>query len=127
MAFYATVTLSRGAETLVIPAPRPGYSVAVERAQGMGQSAAGNWYVYDKEVVTYTASLQFELSATQKASAVTFFNNSVLAALNTFTFVDHHNTTHNNARLQQGSLRFEKSRAQRFVMSLTMILQEAMG
>ena len=98
MALSATITLAIGANSVTLPAPKPGYIPNHERAQVIGQSAAGDYYVYDKNVTNRGIRFTVEATKTQKTAFITWYDTHAEGAANTFTFTDHYDTAHSDCR-----------------------------
>ncbi|GEM_PF-1780397 len=121
----ATVTLARGATSITLPAPEPGYAVRVTRVQHEGRSAAGDVRVYDKGVAFYETDQTFRLTRSQKEDLETFFESTIRGALYPFTYTDHLGVEHADARLlNRGRLAFDKTAAGGYRVTLRLRTQE---
>jgi len=94
----ATILLAVNGNSVTLPAPVPGYDPGHERAQVIGQSAAGDYYVYDKAVTNRGIRFTVEATKTQKNAFITWYDTHAEGALNTFTFTDHYGTAHTDCR-----------------------------
>lgn len=115
-------TVSRGATSVTLPQPVPGYEAGPELAQTMGQNAAGDWYVYDKSFVTHKVSWRFIITQAQWVSLEAFVRATIQGALNTFTVVDHRGNTYANCRLQGAGVRYRKTPGGRYEIELAVIV-----
>lgn len=122
MALYATITLTRGDTSIVLPAPRPGYTKTYRRSQGQAQTAAGNFFVYDKSVNNSFMSMTLEISEAQKEELEDFFLSTIVAGKYTFTLIDHKNETYSSVRIMQDSLDFQRTQSARYSVTLEMDL-----
>ena len=116
-----TQTMTCGAATLTLPAPRPGYQPDYERAQALDRNAAGEVYVYDKAIGFHGVAVIVTLTAAQKNALATFFENSTQGAVNTFTWVDHRGHTYAGCRFRTRKLQFSKTPGQRYQVALEII------
>jgi len=114
----ATVTFAIGATTVTLPAPLPGYKSEYERAQSIGQTAAGADFVYDKDYGTYQAELVFEITAAQKSTLDTFFASTAVGGVNAFTYTDHYGTAHASCRFLDPKLVCAKLASARYRVSM---------
>ncbi len=96
---YTTVIFYIGDKSVELPAPRPGYQGRHERVQGVGQTADGTRFVYDKNVTNRTLTLRFHLDATQRDALISWFDTHAHGRLNTFTYRDHMGVGHADCRL----------------------------
>ena len=118
MTLNTTTTLVRGATTLTLPIPMPGYTPAHTRAQAIGETADGTLYVYDKTVTHRVLTISWELSTAQKDAWLTFFDSTIVGCSNTFTYTDHLGVAHANCRLRDPEPRLEKLPSNRFRLTL---------
>jgi len=116
------VTFARGEDTIDLSPPPPGYSHAKERAQAIGETAAGTWYVYDKEVDNRILNLSLVLTLAEKDALETFFDSTVVASLNTFTYTDHLGVAHTSCRLRNPRLEWTKTPGGRYRVDLEIIM-----
>ena len=117
----ATMALARGAESVTLPAPAPGYDVGHRMAQAVGQTAAGDYYVYDKELTDRAVRLVLELTPAQKAALIAFVTDTLVGSVNTFTWTDHQGADHDDCRLRSADLAFRKLRSNRFRVVLEIV------
>ena len=126
MTLSLTVTFEKGQDSVTLPAPEPGTPMRAVRHQGVGLTAGGARYAYDKGVTRYEADLEFRsLTAAQKASFVGFFESSAEGSLETFTYTDSGGTEY-TSRILDGSLELVKVSANVWDASLRLELS-AMG
>ncbi len=84
-----TVTLSKGAVSVTIPAPARFGTVAVRLGQARGRTAGGELYVYDLGTERIEAELEFRsLSGTQRDDLLDFFENTALGMSEQWTYTD---------------------------------------
>ena len=103
-----SITLQKGATTVALPDPLPGYPVRAIQRQAVGRTAGGTVYVYDKGVETYEVELPFEsLSNSEKSDLASFFDNEAQGCLQTFTYTDS-NGAERTARFLNPRLAFVK-------------------
>jgi hypothetical protein len=109
--------------------PKPEYSFARERAQAVGRDASGGFWVYDKNVLTRILRVTLELTAAQKDTLESFFDDTLKGCLNTFTYVDHLSggigyagVTHSSCRLKEPTLAWAKTRGGLYRAELEFIL-----
>lgn len=89
MTLSLTVTFEKGEDSVTLPAPEPLGRFREVRHQGLGLTAGGVRYAYDKGVVRYEAELEFRsLTAAQKGSLDSFFGSAVNGVCGTFTYTD---------------------------------------
>jgi len=98
VALSATIQLAVNGNSVTLPAPVPGYTPNHERAQAIGQSAAGDYYVYDKAVTQRSIRFTVEATLAQKTAFLSWYDTHAEGALNTFTFTDHYGTAHSDCR-----------------------------
>ena len=104
MTLTLTVTFAKGAESVTLPAPEPGSRMRLVKHQGLGLTAGGTRYAYDKGVTRYEADLDFRsLTTAQKESLVNFFDTEIEGAKETFTYTDSESTAY-TARLLTSAL-----------------------
>ena len=104
----STCTFTHGATVVTLPGPQPGASMREVKAQGLGLTAGGTRYAYDKGVSRYEADLDFRsLSTAQKEALQSFFHTNVAGVSDNFTYVD---TAANsfNSRLLDPTLEFRQ-------------------
>lgn len=114
----ATVTFAVGANTVTMPAPEPGYTFEVVKAQAVGQTAAGADFVYDKGYTVYSATLTFRCTLTQMDAFTTWFNTHADGAVNTFTYTDHFSTPYTTCRFLSATVRWAKTSAGQYTTTL---------
>ena len=110
----ATITFTRDAVTVNLPAPVPGYVPEHEVVQAVGRTAAGEYYVYDKGVTSRAVKLTIELTASQKVELLAFIDNAIEGCVNTFTYTDHLGVSHSDCRLRNAAIAITKLRSNRF-------------
>jgi hypothetical protein len=102
-----TVTFTKDATTITLPAPLPGAPTGLVRPQATGRSAAGTLYVYDSGQTRYARVETFEsLTAAEKADLASFFA-TVGGQKETFTYTDSGGASY-TARFETASLTFTK-------------------
>ena len=115
----ATITLAIDGTTVTLPSPGPNYEAVHQRAQAIGQTAAGADYVYDKAFSIYELVLPLDhLTATQKNDLDAFYKNKAIGGVNAFTYTDHLGTAHAGCRFLDSRLAFKKTQAGRFSIVL---------
>jgi len=103
-----TVTFEKGEDSVTLPAPEPGGRLREVRHQGLGLTAGGVRYAYDKGVVRHEADLEFRsLTAAQKEALDGFFGSAAEGVCETFTYTDSGETEY-TVRLLDGTLEFVK-------------------
>ena len=117
----ATVKFSRSGTDVVVAAPQVGSGRQQEKAQALGQTASGTYYAYDKGHTTYRATLDFELTETQKDALMTFFNTTTTGVVNVFDYVDQKGVLYSSCRLADTTLDITKLASQRWRIALTML------
>ena len=89
MTLTLTVTFEKGEASVTLPAPEPLSGMREVKHQGLGLTAGGTRYAYDKGVTRYEADLEFRsLTAAQKESLVDFFDTDCNGVCETFTYTD---------------------------------------
>ena len=84
-----TVSLSKGAVTVIIPAPARFGTVAVPLGQARGRTAGGDLYVYDLGTKRVEAELEFRsLTGLQRDALLDFFENTALGMSEQWTYTD---------------------------------------
>lgn len=84
-----TVSLSKGAVTVTIPAPARFGTVAVPLGQARGRTAGGDLYVYDLGTKRVEAELEFRsLTGAQRDDLLDFFENAALGMSEQWTYTD---------------------------------------
>ena len=84
-----TCTLVSGAVTVTLPGPQPGAAMREVKHQGIGLTAGGTRYAYDKGVDRYEVDLEFQsLTTAQKSALQSFFHTTVDGVANTWTYTD---------------------------------------
>lgn len=84
-----TVTLVKGETTVTLPGPIGGSAVNHVKHQGIGLTAGGTRYAYDKGVDRYEVELSWEmLSDTEKTAILDFFHDDVDGVAETWTYTD---------------------------------------
>lgn len=116
-----TITFQCGAATITLPAPMPEYGMAHERAQAHGQTAAAEWYHYDKAVTTRTATITLRLTSAEKANLETFFRVNLQGGLVTFIWTDHVGGWHPGCFIVEPALKFTKTRGARYDVALQIV------
>jgi len=117
MSLSATVTFNYGGNTVTLPSPKPGYDIEHDRIQTRQRTAGGQVYIYDKAVTHRTARLTFELTATQKAAFISWYDNHAVGSTNTFTYTDMKGNAYTGCRLMDVP-KFAKSKGA--IWSLTL-------
>lgn len=96
-----SVTFEKGATSLTLPGPAPGSQPRQVKRQALGRAAGGQVYAYDKGVTTYQLTLRFESLTDQEVSdLVSFFGDTALGVMNTFTYTDSRGTSYTARFLQ---------------------------
>ena len=102
-----TVTFTKDATVVTLPAPTPGADAAVERLQSAGLTAGGDKYVYDAGIERYENTERFQnLTGAQKAALASFFT-TVAGQQQTFTYIDSGGNSF-TARFLNSVITFEK-------------------
>ena len=84
-----TVTLSKGAASVTVPAPARFGTVAVRLGQARGRTAGGELYVYDLGTERVEAELEFRsLSGAQRDDLLGFFEDAALGMSEQWTYTD---------------------------------------
>ena len=108
MTLNLTVKFEKGESSVTLPAPEPGSRIREVRHQGLGLTAGGVRYAYDKGVTRYEAELEFRsLSAAGKEALVEFFDSAACGVTETFTYTDSGGAGY-TARLLESSLEAAK-------------------
>jgi len=108
MTAQRTITFSKDATTVTLPAPRPGGQVREVKHQATGLTAGGTRYVYDKGVDRYEIDIVIEsISASEKSDLDSFFHTTIDGVMNTFTYTDSAGNTF-TARFLSPQLKYEK-------------------
>ena len=108
----ATITLTKDATSITVSAPPPGRDMPIERAQVIGQTAAGADYVYDKSYTLRELVLPVRLPESEWSQLYDFWLTTCVAGLNTFTLLDHFGVTHSNCRFLDNKLPDHKTAGQ---------------
>jgi hypothetical protein len=124
MPLSTTITLERGATSITLTAPEPGYAQELQRAQAMAQDATGEHWVYDKGVTTRKVIYVVTLTAAQRQDLDDFFHATVIGGYNTFTLTDHHGTAHSNCRFATTRLQYTKTDGARWIVELPIVVEE---
>lgn len=101
-----TVTLSKEAVSVTIPAPARFGTVAVRLGQARGRTSGGELYVYDLGVKRVEAELEFRsLSGSERGDLLDFFENTALGMSEQWTYTDPAGAAY-GARFREGALEF---------------------
>ena len=114
----ATITLTRGEDSVELNTPPPGYEFQSEEVQALGQTAAGAWYVYDKGITDRRLRMPLLLPLTQRDGLLTFVRTHLNGGVNTFTLTDHYAENHVTCRLLNPTLPFRKTRGALYEVTL---------
>ncbi len=126
MTLTLTVTFEKGVESVTLPAPEPGSQMRLVKHQGLGLTAGGTRYAYDKGVTRYEADLSFRsLTTAQKEALTGFFDDDTEGSKETFTYTDTEATAY-TARLLAPTLSVVKVAAGVWDVAATLELS-AMG
>ncbi len=84
-----TVTLSKGAASVTIPAPARFGTVSVGLGQAKGRTSGGELYVYDLGADRVEAELEFRsLSGAERDQLLAFFEDTALGMSEQWTYTD---------------------------------------
>ncbi|MHC5056713.1 MAG: hypothetical protein ACYTKD_18660 [Planctomycetota bacterium] len=84
-----TVTFTKGATSVTVPAPARLVRNAVSRAQAKGRTAGGETFAYDLGSEVHDAELEFRsLTSAEKDSLAAFFKGTALGMRETWTYTD---------------------------------------
>ena len=122
-----TVTLTQDGNDVVLSSPPPGYNFQPDLAQTVGRTAAGNWYVYDKNVEARILILPLVINDTEKTNLIAFIRTNLDGAVNTFTYTDHLGVAHTGCRLRNPSPRYDKTPGQQWRVTLEIITTDDVG
>ncbi len=84
-----TVTFTKGATSLVVPAPARLVRNAARLAQAKGRTAGGEVFAYDLGGTVHEAELEFRsLTSAEKEALAAFFKDTARGMLETWTYTD---------------------------------------
>ena len=84
-----TVTFTKGATSVTLPAPARLARTAVRRAQAKGRTAGGDAFAYDLGPARHEAELEFRsLTNAEKPALAAFFEDAARGMLETWTYTD---------------------------------------
>ncbi|MBN2712370.1 MAG: hypothetical protein JXR97_08090 [Planctomycetes bacterium] len=120
-----TITFTKDAESVTLPAPLPGAPVSTARIQASGVAADGGEYIYDCGIARYGKTEKFEdLSALEKGELEIFFH-ARKGRQESFTYTDSGGNEY-AASFAEPSLTFTKISPERWSLTLPLVL-DAMG
>ena len=104
-----TVTLAVNGDSVTLPMPQRGPVSRHVYAQAAGRTAAGDLFVYDKDVDYIENELTFVLTRTQRDNLVAWFETHAEGMVNTFTYTDQWNSAFAGCRFLDPTLEFTKT------------------
>lgn len=128
MSLSATMTFTKNATVLTLPAPDAG-SVARRPilAQAIAHSASGGLFVDDKNVARYEVAFSCSLTSAQAALFDTFYRSTAVGALNAFTWLDHEGKSFSDCRFSDDKPDLVRQQDGRYRLSLTLITPSLFG
>lgn len=119
MSISTSIRFERGAESVTLPVPAPGYAMATERMQVIGRTASGVTYVYDRDVTRREVTLDLACTQAQRDALEEFFSDTLQGAVNTFTYYDHLGHAYTDCRLTVTRLEWTKTAGGLYRIRLT--------
>lgn len=118
---YTDVVLDVSGNSVTLPSPTPGHDHEVEAVQALGETAAGDVYVYDKSFTRRFLRLRFRLTKAQRDALVAWYGTHAQGALNTCSYRDHHGITHTGCRVTR-PLAFQRTAGGRYEIEIELRL-----
>ena len=83
-----TITLTKDATSIDLPAPAPGKAPSIRTQQVLNRTQGGEARVHDLGANTYEQAILIEtLTAAEKSNLASFFENVANGMMNTFTYI----------------------------------------